>query len=152
MARLLSDGVCNTYLIDVWTASSHRRQGIASSMVRLLIQQVPGQHIGLQTDDAQDFTGRSDFDRSPSSGHTSSAHGSTTTPTADLDVLRAAWSIEWVDATAVTGFHQLFRNVAGPRTSCSPNRTSICDSTLVNRLAVTPRSELTCGAAVRSAS
>jgi len=53
MARLLSDGVCNAYLLDVWTMSSHRRQGIASSMVRSLMQRVPGQHIGLQTDDAQ---------------------------------------------------------------------------------------------------
>jgi ribosomal protein S18 acetylase RimI-like enzyme len=52
MARLLSDGVCNAYLLDVWTASSHRRQGIASAMVRFLSDQVPGQHIGLQTDDA----------------------------------------------------------------------------------------------------
>jgi ribosomal protein S18 acetylase RimI-like enzyme len=55
MARLLSDGVCNAYLVDVWTASSHRRQGIAASMVRLLMGRVPGQHIGLQTDDAQPF-------------------------------------------------------------------------------------------------
>ena len=53
MARLLSDGVCNAYLIDVWTASSHRRQGIAQSMLRLLIEAVPGQHIGLQTSEAQ---------------------------------------------------------------------------------------------------
>jgi ribosomal protein S18 acetylase RimI-like enzyme len=53
MARLLSDGVCNAYLVDVWTASSHRRQGIATQMLRLLIDAVPGQHIGLQTDDAQ---------------------------------------------------------------------------------------------------
>src|SRR5712671_3588971 len=53
MARLLSDGVCNAYLLDVWTASAYRRQGIASAMMRLLVAQVPGQHIGLQTDDAQ---------------------------------------------------------------------------------------------------
>jgi ribosomal protein S18 acetylase RimI-like enzyme len=53
MARLLSDGVCNAYLLDVWTASSYRRQGIASAMIRLLGEQVPGQHIGLQTGDAQ---------------------------------------------------------------------------------------------------
>jgi predicted GNAT family acetyltransferase len=53
MARLLSDGVCNAYLVDVWTAPAYRRQGIASAMMRLLIEQVPGQHIGLQTDDAQ---------------------------------------------------------------------------------------------------
>ena len=53
MARLLSDGVCNAYLVDVWTASSHRRRGIATRMIRLLVDAVPGQHIGLQTDDAQ---------------------------------------------------------------------------------------------------
>jgi GNAT superfamily N-acetyltransferase len=54
-ARLLSDGVCNAYLVDVWTISSHRRQGVASAMVRDLMAQVPGQHIALQTDDAQAF-------------------------------------------------------------------------------------------------
>ena len=53
MARLLSDGVCNAYLVDVWTASAYRRQGIASSLMRLLLDAVPGQHVGLQTDDAQ---------------------------------------------------------------------------------------------------
>ena len=53
MARLLSDGVCNAYLLDAWTASAYRRQGIASSMMRLLLDAVPGQHVGLQTDDAQ---------------------------------------------------------------------------------------------------
>lgn len=52
-ARLLSDGVCNAYLLDVWTASAYRRQGIASAMVRLLLQRVPGQHVGLQTDNAR---------------------------------------------------------------------------------------------------
>ena len=55
MARLLSDGVCNAYLVDVWTSSSHRRQGIGSAMVRALVDRVPGQHVGLQTDDAQPF-------------------------------------------------------------------------------------------------
>ncbi len=55
MARLLSDGVCNAYLLDVWTMSPYRRQGIGSAMVRQLMSRVPGQHIGLQTDDAQDF-------------------------------------------------------------------------------------------------
>jgi ribosomal protein S18 acetylase RimI-like enzyme len=53
MARLLSDGVCNAYLIDVWTFTPYRRQGIASRLVELLAEQVPGQHIGLQTDNAQ---------------------------------------------------------------------------------------------------
>jgi ribosomal protein S18 acetylase RimI-like enzyme len=55
MARLLSDGVCNAYLVDVWTASAYRRRGIASEMIRHLLEQVPGQHVGLQTDDAQEF-------------------------------------------------------------------------------------------------
>ena len=55
MARLLSDGVCNAYLLDVWTQSAYRRQGIAAAMVRLLMSRVPGQHIGLQTDDARAF-------------------------------------------------------------------------------------------------
>lgn len=53
MARLLSDGVCNAYLLDVWTASAYRRRGIASSMIRHLLEQVPGQHVGLQTDNGQ---------------------------------------------------------------------------------------------------
>ena len=53
MARLLSDGVCNAYLLDVWTQSAYRRRGVASAMVRALADAVPGQHIGLQTDDAQ---------------------------------------------------------------------------------------------------
>jgi predicted GNAT family acetyltransferase len=55
MARLLSDGVCNAYLVDVWTASAYRRQGIASSLVHLLLESVPGLHVGLQTDDAERF-------------------------------------------------------------------------------------------------
>lgn len=55
MARMLSDGVGNAYLIDVWTHSSVRRRGIATAMVRQLIAAVPGQHIALQTDDAVPF-------------------------------------------------------------------------------------------------
>lgn len=55
MARLLSDGVCNAYLLDVWTASDYRRQGIGSALIRLLLERVPGQHVGLQTDHGQAF-------------------------------------------------------------------------------------------------
>jgi predicted GNAT family acetyltransferase len=54
-ARLLSDGVCNAYVVDVWTLSAYRRQGIAAEMMRLLVDAVPGQHVGLFTDDMQDF-------------------------------------------------------------------------------------------------
>lgn len=55
MARLLSDGVCNAYLVDVWTLSAYRRQGIGAAMVKRLMSRVPGQHIGLQTDEAESF-------------------------------------------------------------------------------------------------
>ena len=65
LARLLSDGVCNAYLVDVWTASSHRRRGIGSAMVRALADRVPGQHIGLQTDSAGAFYERLGFVRQP---------------------------------------------------------------------------------------
>ena len=65
MARLLSDGVCNAYLVDVWTYTPHRRQGVASAMMRHLMDRVPGQHIGLQTDDAQHFYLSLGFRRQP---------------------------------------------------------------------------------------
>jgi ribosomal protein S18 acetylase RimI-like enzyme len=55
MARMLSDGVCNAYVVDVWTHSAYRRRGIATKLMRMLADEVPGQHIGLQTDDAQGF-------------------------------------------------------------------------------------------------
>jgi GNAT superfamily N-acetyltransferase len=55
MARLLSDGVCNAYLLDVWTAATHRRRGIGARLVRTLLARVPGQHVGLQTSDAGPF-------------------------------------------------------------------------------------------------
>jgi predicted GNAT family acetyltransferase len=65
MARLLSDGVCNAYLVDVWTMSAYRRQGIASTMVRRLVASVPGQHVGLQTDDADALYASLGFRRPP---------------------------------------------------------------------------------------
>jgi ribosomal protein S18 acetylase RimI-like enzyme len=65
MARLLSDGVSNAYLLDVWTQSSYRRQGVGSRLVELLAEQVPGQHIGLQTDDAKAFYDSLGFEPQP---------------------------------------------------------------------------------------
>jgi ribosomal protein S18 acetylase RimI-like enzyme len=65
MARLISDGVCNAYLVDVWTASSRRRQGIASAMIRTLLDEVPGQHVGLQTDDAPELYRSLGFEPQP---------------------------------------------------------------------------------------
>ena len=49
-ARALSDGVCNAYVVDVWTMTPYRHQGIASNMMRLLMDKVPGQHVYLFTD------------------------------------------------------------------------------------------------------
>ncbi|MEL6382050.1 MAG: GNAT family N-acetyltransferase [Cyanobacteria bacterium J06626_18] len=54
-ARALSDGVCNAYIIDVWTFSPFRHQGIASKMVKILLSHLQGQHVYLFTDDAVDF-------------------------------------------------------------------------------------------------
>jgi len=49
-ARVLSDGVCNAYLVDVWTQSSFRRRGIAREMIQRLLKLLPGQHVYLQAD------------------------------------------------------------------------------------------------------
>jgi hypothetical protein len=54
-ARALSDGVCNAYVVDVWTDSAFRRQGVARTMMNLLLDQLPGQHVFLWTDEATDF-------------------------------------------------------------------------------------------------
>ena len=54
-ARALSDGVCNAYVVDVWTHSDYRRRGIATRLMRLLEAQLDGQHIYLFTDDAEAF-------------------------------------------------------------------------------------------------
>ena len=60
-ARALSDGVCNAYIVDVWTRTSHRRRGIASRMMELLLEQCQGQHVYLFTDDRVDFYERLGF-------------------------------------------------------------------------------------------
>lgn len=49
-ARVLSDGVCNAYLVDVWTQSAYRKRGIATHMLELLLRHLPGQHVYLQSD------------------------------------------------------------------------------------------------------
>jgi len=33
-ARALSDGVCNAYIVDMWTHSAYRRRGIGRALVR----------------------------------------------------------------------------------------------------------------------
>lgn len=60
-ARVLSDGVCNAYLVDVWTASSHRRRGIATQMIEALLTTVRGQHVALFTQDKVELYERLGF-------------------------------------------------------------------------------------------
>lgn len=64
-ARALSDGVCNAYVVDVWTRSSHRNLGVASDMMNAIIDACLGQHIYLFTDDAVDFYKRLGFTERP---------------------------------------------------------------------------------------
>lgn len=60
-ARALSDGVCNAYVVDVWTHSRYRRRGIATAMLKRLLVRLSGQHIYLFTDDAVPFYQRLGF-------------------------------------------------------------------------------------------
>ena len=64
-ARVLSDGVCNASLVDVWTLSAYRRQGIASEMVRTLLKQLAGQHVYLFTDDVPELYTKLGFTQQP---------------------------------------------------------------------------------------
>jgi predicted GNAT family acetyltransferase len=50
-ARLLSDGVCNAYLLDVWTRTGYRLHGIARGMMDAICEPLRGQHVYLQADD-----------------------------------------------------------------------------------------------------
>ncbi len=54
-ARVLSDGVCNGYIVDVWTYTPYRHQGIASTMMSKLETKLAGQHVCLFTDDAMEL-------------------------------------------------------------------------------------------------
>ena len=61
MARALSDGVCNAYIVDMWTHSAHRRRGIGRHMLDLLCESLTGQHVYLFTDDQEAFYASSGF-------------------------------------------------------------------------------------------
>lgn len=54
-ARALSDWVCNAYIVDVWTLTEFRHQGIARRMMEIVCERLPGQHVYLFTDDAVGF-------------------------------------------------------------------------------------------------
>lgn len=60
-ARALSDGVCNAYVVDVWTQTGYRQRGIASRMMQMIIASCPGQHIYLFTEDAVEFYKKNGF-------------------------------------------------------------------------------------------
>lgn len=64
-ARVLSDGVCNAYIVDVWTLSAYRRQGIARTMMQILLNKLKGQHVYLFTDDALEFYSKVGFTEQP---------------------------------------------------------------------------------------
>ena len=53
--RVISDGVCNAYLVDMWTHSAYRRRGIGRRMLEMLCDGLAGQHLYLFTDDAEAF-------------------------------------------------------------------------------------------------
>lgn len=64
-ARVLSDGVCNAYVVDVWTLSSYRCQGIARQMMDILLNKLKGQHVYLFTDDTTEFYRKIGFIEQP---------------------------------------------------------------------------------------
>lgn len=53
--RALSDGVCNAYVVDVWTRTDYRRQGVGARMMALMEEELSGQHVYLFTDDMVPF-------------------------------------------------------------------------------------------------
>jgi len=53
--RALSDGVCNAYVVDMWTHSAWRRRGIGRGLLERLVAPLRGQHVYLFTDEREDF-------------------------------------------------------------------------------------------------
>jgi ribosomal protein S18 acetylase RimI-like enzyme len=64
-ARVLSDGVCNAYVVDVWTLSRYRNRGVARKMMEMLEATLTGQHVYLFTDDAINFYKKVGFREQP---------------------------------------------------------------------------------------
>lgn len=64
-ARVLSDGVCNAYVIDVWTLSRYRKRGIATKMMEMLESSLAGQHVYLFTEEAVSFYQKAGFKEQP---------------------------------------------------------------------------------------
>ena len=64
-ARVLSDGVCNAYVVDVWTLTPYRRRGVARRMMSELEARLAGQHVYLFTDEAAGFYRKLGFEEQP---------------------------------------------------------------------------------------
>jgi GNAT superfamily N-acetyltransferase len=64
-ARVLSDGICNAYVVDVWTLSAFRRRGVAREMMRRLVEPLRGQHVYLFSDDCAEFYKKVGFRERP---------------------------------------------------------------------------------------
>lgn len=64
-ARALSDGVCNAYVVDVWTYTPYRKRGVARAMLEVLQSRLRGQHVYLFTNDAADFYHKLGFREQP---------------------------------------------------------------------------------------
>jgi predicted GNAT family acetyltransferase len=62
-AQALADGVCNAYIVDVWTKSAFRRQGIARRMMERVCERLPGHHVYLFTDDAVEVYSKLGFQK-----------------------------------------------------------------------------------------
>lgn len=63
--RVLSDGICNAYVVDVWTLTQYRRRGIATQMMERLLLDLQGQHVYLFSDDRVDFYHSLGFEERP---------------------------------------------------------------------------------------
>ncbi|MBD2776580.1 GNAT family N-acetyltransferase [Iningainema sp. BLCCT55] len=64
-ARVLSDGICNAYVVDVWTLSNYRRQGIGRTIMQILLEKLKGQHVYLFTNDVPEFYKKIGFTEQP---------------------------------------------------------------------------------------
>jgi ribosomal protein S18 acetylase RimI-like enzyme len=63
--RVLSDGVCNAYLVDLWTHADYRRRGIASKMARQSLAALRGQHVALFAQGPAEFFETLGFETEP---------------------------------------------------------------------------------------
>ena len=66
--RALSDGICNAYIVDVWTYTPYRRRGIAKRMMDIVLDELQGQHVYLWTDDMMAFYRHIGFQQDKSLG------------------------------------------------------------------------------------